>query len=518
MPGPLKAENGVLSKSSPDRRAAHVITEGAIIDLMPDTAPSVTAAVNGISDMSTLSLTALERSARVRLLNSAPIREKAHYCLYWTQMDRRAESNFGLSFAAALANERGLPLLVYEGLTCSYPHANDRIHTFMLQAVPETSRRMKRLGAGYCFYLRRKLSDANDILYRLAGDAAAVVTDDYPTFITARHNSSVASRIGVAFYAVDSSCIVPMYCHEKRQYGAYTIRPRIHRMLPEYLKPAPEAKLKHRWKLPPISWHTEVTPRNIPELVASCEIDHRVAPSIAYVGGRGEAERHLEIFLEQNLRRYARDAGQPSLHATSELSPYLHFGHISSLEVALAAGEHAQRHDLIIDEFLEQLIVRRELAFNFARFAGDVESFCDLPEWCKLNMKKHAADRRDSTYSPDQFETASTHDALWNATQKELLLRGTIHGYYRMYWGKKIIEWSPTYEDALHTMIHLHDRWALDGRDPNTYTNILWCFGLHDRPWPERPVFGTFRWMSLEGMKRKTDVQAYIDEIDSLKL
>ena len=456
---------------------------------------------------------------RVREIHHSPAPIGAQYILYWTQMDRRAQSNFGLAFAADLANRQGLPLLVYEGLTCSYKQANDRIHTFMLQAVPETARNIKKLGAGYCFYLRRTPADPNDVLYRLAARAAAVVTDDYPTFIAAQHNSSVPGKIEVAYFAVDSSCIVPMSRHEKREYGAYTIRPRIHKLLPEYLKPAPEVKLKRRWPaaLAPViaPWHTVVTPRNIADLVASCAIDHRVPPSISFDGGRGQAEKHLEHFIEQNLRRYAREQNEPSRHATSNLSPYLHFGHISALEVALAVKEHARRHHLIADEFLEQLIVRRELAFNFARFATDLESFQDLPDWCKLNMKKHAADPREipCTGLPNLRRPKTHRPAMGHATQKELLLRGKIHGYYRMYWGKKIIEWSPTYEDALHTMIHLHDRYALDGRDPNTYTNILWCFGLHDRPWPERPVFGTFRWMSFDGMKRKTDIQAYIDEI-----
>jgi deoxyribodipyrimidine photo-lyase len=163
------------------------------------------------------------------------------------------------------------------------------------------------------------------------------------------------------------------------------------------------------------------------------------------------------------------------------------------------------------DEFLEELIVRRELAFNFARFTGSsVASLDALPDWAKRTMAKHGGDPRPFLYTPGQFENAETHDALWNAAQCELLLRGTIHGYYRMYWGKKIIEWSPTYEEALRTMIHLHDIYALDGRDPNTYTNILWCFGLHDRPWGERPIFGQLRYMSFDGMKRKTDVAAYV--------
>jgi deoxyribodipyrimidine photo-lyase len=492
---------------------------------IPETAPSVTAGRRGISGIVTLSVAKLFSTApvrgvikrmmqdRIRILNDSPQRAQAQYVLYWTQMDRRAESNFGLLHAAAVANQRGLPLLVYEGLTCTYKQANDRIHTFMMQAVPETARRMRKLGAGYCFYLRRTRSDANDILYRLAESAAAVITDDYPTFIAAGHNRSVPAKIGVAFHAVDSSCIVPMNRHEKREYGAYTIRPKIRKLLPEYLKAAPPVKLTHKWKAPVPDWHTEVVAADIPRLVASCEIDHHVPPSVAWHGGRTAAEQQLETFLHDRLRRYARDRNEPSRHATSDLSPYLHFGHISSLEVALAAKEYAEEHQLIANEFLEELIVRRELAFNFARFARNPESFDDLPDWCKANMKKHAKDKRERTYTPEQLEAAETYDPLWNATQQELLLRGKIHGYYRMYWGKKIIEWSPTYEQALHTMIHLHDRYALDGRDPNTYTNILWCFGLHDRPWTERPVFGNFRWMSFDGMKRKTDVQAYIDEI-----
>src|SRR5439155_9630320 len=234
----------------------------------------------------------------------------------------------------------------------------------------------------------------------------------------------------------------------------------------------------------------EVEPSGIAGLVASCEIDHSVKPAIGLPGGRAVAEKRLARFLEDRLRRYARERNDPSKHATSELSPYLHFGQISSLEIALAAREHAAEHGLIADEFLEELIVRRELAFNFTRFTDDYESLDALPSWARETLRKHDGDPRDPKFTREQIERAETYDDLWNATQKELLLRGRIHGYYRMYWGKKIIEWSPSHAEALATMIYLHDRYALDGRDPNTYTNVLWCFGLHDRPWFERPIFG----------------------------
>jgi deoxyribodipyrimidine photo-lyase len=264
--------------------------------------------------------------------------------------------------------------------------------------------------------------------------------------------------------------------------------------------------------------HTDVSASNIPELVSSCEIDHSIAPSTEIHGGRDEAECRLRHFLDHNLRRYAKLSREPSARATSGLSPYLHFGHISSLEVALAVREYAAAHKLIADEFLEELIVRRELAFNFARFSPALDSLDALPDWARATLAKHARDPRDPVYARGQFECAATHDALWNATQTELLTRGVIDGYYRMYWGKKIMEWSASHEDALATMIYLHDRYALDGRDPNTYTNILWCFGLHDRPWSERPIFGMTRYMTLDGMRRKTDVDAYIREVTQGRL
>lgn len=255
-----------------------------------------------------------------------------------------------------------------------------------------------------------------------------------------------------------------------------------------------------------------------PGLVADCEIDHSVRPSISYTGGRVIAEKHLLLFVESKLRRYAKERNEPSKHATSDLSPYLHFGHISSLEVALTVRGYAAEHKLIADEFLEELIVRRELAFNYSRFVDDPHSFDAVPDWSRKTMAKHAADVRDPLYTNEQMERAETYDALWNATQRELLLRGKIHGYYRMYWGKKIMEWSAGYQQALDLMIYLHDRYALDGRDPNTYTNILWCFGLRaTKPWIERPIFGQLRYMSGDGMKRKTDTKAYLQEIALLE-
>lgn len=459
----------------------------------------------------------MQADLRVRRLNSEAERSGAAYVLYWCQMNRRADANHALAHAAAEANRRNLPLLVYEGLTCTYREANDRIHTFMIEGVPEQQSRIEKTGAGYCFYLRKRKEDDNRVLYRLASEAALVITDDFPTFIAAEHNSRVPQRIGVAFEAVDASCVVPMNHFSKQEWAAYTIRPKIHLVLNECLQPVPEVTLRRRWGKPRPAFHTSVTGSKIGALVAECEINHSVKPSLTFQGGRIAAEKHLDRFLEHRLRRYSAEKNSPTAHATSELSPYLHFGQIGALEVALAVRNYAEEHKLIALEFLEELIVRRELAFNFARFCPNPDSLAALPDWVHRTMSAHAGDQRDFVYTPEQFEAAATHDDLWNACQKEMLLRGKIHGYYRMYWGKKMIEWSASYQDAHDAMLRIHDRYALDGRDPNTYANVLWCFGLHDRAWKERPVFGTMRYMNLAGMKRKTNVAGYIQEIEHME-
>ena len=454
---------------------------------------------------------------RIRKLNEAGEPVGRDYILYWAQMNRRVDANHGLLHAVELANKRGLPVLYYEGLTCSYQYANDRLHTFVLQGVPETAKRLKKAGIGYVFYLRPKQDSPNDILYRLAKHAAAVVTDDYPTFIAGQHNASVPGKLDIPYFVVDSSCVVPMSQITSRQYGAYTIRPRITKLLSKYQVQPEALHAKKRWdgKIP--HFHVEVEKSKIPELVKSCEIDHSVPPSVSFEGGRLAAEKLLHYFLENNLKRYDRDRNHPAKHATSHMSPYLHFGQISSLEIALAAKEHAAKHHLMADGFLEELIVRRELAFNYVRHVERPDQLENLPDWARETMKQHSKDKRDPLYSPRQMEAADTEDDLWNATQKEMVLRGKIHGYYRMYWGKKILEWSRGYQPAVDFMVDQHGKYALDGRDPNTYTNILWCFGLHDRAWGERPIFGKIRYMSGGSTRRKTNANAYIDEINELQ-
>ncbi len=445
---------------------------------------------------------------RVRPLNDAPVRPGGRYVLYWCRWNRRVESNHALVYAAGVANRLKLPLVCFERLSSAYATANERFHTFVLEGVPGFGAALRKLGIPYVFHLPRVKTSTDAATRAMFGEAAVIVTDDC---------LRATPRVDVQLLAVDSSCIVPMNAIPARSYAAYSIRPRIHRLLPEFLQAAPAVEVRQRSREEFAEWHTAVTAANIPELLAECEIDHSVPASTTFRGGRKAAAETLERFLEERLRRYARDKNEPSLHATSDLSPYLHYGHISALEVALAVKAHAAEHKLIAEEFLEELIVRRELAFNFTRYTAEYASLGALPDWARKTIAEHRGDRREYVYSREQFEAAATHDELWNATQKELRLRGKIHGYYRMYWGKKVIEWSASAEEAYAAMLYLHDRYALDGDDPNTYGNILWCFGLHDRPWPERTIYGTIRCMVRSGMERKSDVKAYLREIEYLE-
>jgi deoxyribodipyrimidine photo-lyase len=401
---------------------------------------------------------------RVRKLNELPPRPAGHV-LYWMRWNRRPESNHALAFAVGTANRLELPLLVYE----SEDRGCERQRQFARDGAAGTAAALRKAGIGYEF------GDRPDF-----DSAAAIVTDDWPEPL------EPLPPFDREAYAVDSSCVVPMSLIPGRMYAALSIRPKIHAVLERFLKPAPVVRVEHRYKGPASS-----------------------VPKPSGSGGRAEGLRVLDRFLTERVHRYAQLKNEPSEHATSGLSPYLHFGHVSSLEVALAVGKQSP-------EFLEELIVRRELAFNFCRTAKRPDTIDDLPDWAKATLGKHRSDPRDPVYTEAQFEAAETYDDLWNATQRELLRRGTIHGYYRMYWGKKILEWSASPEEAHATMLALHDRYAVDGRDPNTYTNLLWCLGLHDRPWPERPIYGTIRSMSRGGMERKTDVAAYIREVEAL--
>jgi deoxyribodipyrimidine photo-lyase len=448
---------------------------------------------------------------RVRLLNSKEENKKAKYVLYWMQMFKRTTHNHALKFAIETANERKLPLVVYEGLKFYYPWASDRIHTFILEGVEEKRKAFERLGIKYIFYLQQDKSSPKQTVAKIAKDAALIVTDDFPCFIIPEHNKAIVKRAEIPVYAVDSNGVIPLSKFEKEEYAAYTIRPKIKKILDDYLVPFEEAKIKIKsLNLKVACPDTNVTEKNLAKLVAECEIDHSVKPSNVYQGGTAAGHKRLKKFLKDILPIYDAGRNKPEKDGSSRLSSYLHFGYLSSLEIALAVKE-AKAPKACKDAYLEEIIVRRELSFNLTSHNPKYDSLAALPDWAQQTMREHIKDKREFHYSAEELEAGATHDELWNASQREMLATGEMHNYVRMLWGKNVIGWTKNYEEAFAVLEHLNNKYCLDGRNPNSYAGILWCFGKHDRPWMERKVFGKIRYMTTDSTGKKFDSKKYIE-------
>jgi deoxyribodipyrimidine photo-lyase len=448
---------------------------------------------------------------RVVALNDKPVNQRARYVLYWMQMFKRVDNNHALVWAIRKANELELPLVVYEGLKYYYPWASDRLHTFILEGVEEKRREFALRGIRYLFYLQKDASSPKNTVEALARDAALIVTDDFPCFIIPEHNRRIAERAEIAVHSVDSNGVIPMSKFVKEEYAAYTIRPKINKLLDRYLVPFKDESIDIKKPLLEINtdFDTLVTSQTIPKLVASCDIDHSVMPSSIYHGGTTNGRARLKKFVDEILPDYEKTRSKPDCDGSSRLSAYLHFGFLSPLEIALAV-KNSNAPQESKDAYLEELIVRRELSYNLTKHSADYDSLRCLPDWTQRTMREHANDERQYLYSLEQLERGETHDELWNAAQREMVVTGEMHNYIRMLWGKNVIAWSPTYEVAFETLVHLNNKYCLDGRDPNSYAGILWCFGKHDRPWFERSVFGTIRYMASHSTGKKFDSKKYI--------
>ena len=452
----------------------------------------------------------MDLSSRVTKLNDSPENSKGQYVLYWMQMFKRASHNYALNFAIQMANDRGLPLVVYEGLKFYYPWANDRIHTFILEGVAEKNEEFSERGIRYVFYLQRNGRDPRYTVARLAKNAALLVTDDFPCFIVPDHNQRI-SELKLPVFAVDANGMVPFSVLPKEEYAAYTIRPKINRWLPDVQRRIITPSIKKKGRKVDIDCpETEVGSANIAELVASCDIDHSVKPSKLYQGGTENGRKRLRYFVQNILSKYDDTRNEPSVDGCSRLSPYLHFGFLSIQEV-VEAVERAKAPKASKEAFLEEAIVRRELSFNLTRHNRHYDSLKALPPWAQQTMRDHKDDEHPELIDAEKIEAAETYDELWNAAQRELLVTGHLHNYARMLWGKKVIEWQRTYEMAFELLVHLNNKYALDGRDPNSYAGILWCFGKHDRPWFERDIFGKIRYMSSKSMAKKFKAKRYIE-------
>jgi deoxyribodipyrimidine photo-lyase len=452
---------------------------------------------------------------------------------------RRHRFNYALQRAADWARHLSCPLLILEPLRGDYPWASDRLHRFIIDGMADNAAAFEGRNVTYFPYVEPEKGAGRGLLETLAADAAIVVTDDFPTFFLPAMVASAADKLGVRLETVDSNGLVPMASTETDFVTAYSFRRHLQKTLLDHLEGIPLEDPLAEELPPPRDVPGDVLRRwpPVPEDVltgdarplASLPIDHDV-PVVALRGGSSAAAHVLRTFLDTRLDRYNDDRNRPQEAATSGLSPHLHFGHISAHEIFLEImrRERWTPEDVVppangrragwwgvrenAEAFLDQLITWRELGFNVCHHRPDHDRWESLPDWASSTLSLHARDRREHVYTLDEFANAATHDPLWNAAQTQLLREGIIHNYLRMLWGKKILEWTSEPREALEVMIELNNRYALDGRDPNSYSGIFWVLGRHDRPWgPERPIFGTVRYMSSANTARKFPVREYIE-------
>ena len=434
--------------------------------------------------------------------------------VYWMQRTQRGIDNHAVDLAVKAANLLGLPLVVYFAGISNFPHANLRHYAFLNQGLPDIE---ADLAARNISFVIRRAPDESHERFLADARAAFVIGDENPMREPERWRKALASRIKTPFWTVDADVVVPSKLMEKAQYGAYTIRPRLYRLLPEYLHPHENLKAEREWKRPrgfySDSVHEDIT-RGWKEL------DRSVGPVDEWKGGTHAALKRLPMFIGRMLKDYDAQRNHPETDGTSCLSPYLHFGHLGPVTIALAVEAATKANPKLQaarDSYFNELIVWRELAVNFVRYTPNYDSAECAENWAKATIAEHARDEREHLYSLRQLEQAQTHDDLWNAGQIQMVRHGWMHNYLRMYWAKKIMEWTPNVATAMKYAIYLNDKYLLDGRDPNGYAGIAWAIlGKFDRAWGERPIFGKIRYMSGTSTGKKFDSKRYIQQMRSL--
>lgn len=438
-------------------------------------------------------------SKRIRILQEGI--DKTGHVVYWMQRDQRVHDNWALIYAQQKAIEKNSRLIVLFNLVPDFLEATIRQYGFMLKGLKQVELELRKYNIEFVLTFGNPAIEIPRYLNDIK--ASLLVTDFNPLKIIRGWKSLIADKINIPFHEVDAHNIIP--CHVasgKQEFAAYTFRPKVNKLLSEYLVEFPSVK-KMEDKIPAgnIDWE------NIHDKL---KINFDVKEVYWLLPGEKAANEMLQNFINNVLHRYNEERNNPTLNAQSNLSPYFHFGHIAPQRVALAI-QHLTENPESQKAFLEEMIVRRELSDNFCFYNDNYDSFDGFHNWAKESLNLHRRDKREFVYKLDDFENAQTHDELWNAAQLEMVYKGKMHGYMRMYWAKKILEWTTSPEDALTIAIFLNDKYSLDGRDPNGYTGIAWSIGgIHDRAWNERNVFGKIRFMNYAGCKRKFDIKEYI--------
>jgi deoxyribodipyrimidine photo-lyase len=436
--------------------------------------------------------------------------------VYWMQRSQRALDNPALDLAIEIGNELGLPVIVFFSAIANFPHANLRHYVFLNQGLVDIEEDLKERNVS--FVLRRPPSNQLEN-FLIEVSAAMVIGDENPCREPERWRKVLAHRLQLPYWTVDADVVVPSALFEKRMYALHIFKPKLYAQLPKYLVASPVQRARHEWKAPP-SFESFPVSQDVTE--GWKKLDRSVGPVDSFVGGTHTALKRLKFFVSDLLDNYESQRNHPESDGTSRMSPYLHFGHISPLTIALAVEEAFQTRaasQAARDSFLSELIGWRELAVNFVRHTENYDSIDCAEPWAQKTLREHARDKRDPTYSLEQLEKAKTYDELWNAAQMQMVRFGWMHNYMRMYWAKKILEWSPSPAAAFEYAVILNDKYELDGRDPNGYAGIAWSIaGKFDRPWFDRPIFGTVRYMSGASTGRKFDSKEFIRSVRQITL
>jgi len=437
---------------------------------------------------------------RVRKLNDEEIGSGP--VAYWMSRDQRVKDNWALIFSQEISNNN--EVIVVFNLVPQFSEAALRQYNFMLEGLKEVEENLKEKNIPFYIFTGKP---ANNIVKFLNNNkVSALVTDFDPLKIKEKWKETLQPELDIAFYEVDAHNIVPCWAaSQKQEYAAYTIRPKLKKLLPEFLTDFPGVKKQNRKNQSSINWD---------KLYDSLKINNEIKPVDWLKPGNEEAFEKLEEFLQNKLDNYPDYNNDPNKNVLSNMSPYLHFGQISAQRIALLVKDSAVSGEAK-EDYLEELIIRRELADNFCFYNKNYDNVGGFPDWAKKTIQEHKNDKRQYVYSREELEKAKTHDPLWNAAQKEMVTRGKMHGYMRMYWAKKILEWTPDVETAFEIALYLNDKYELDGRDPNGYVGVAWSMGgVHDRAWQERKIFGKIRYMSYNGCKRKFDIEKYIKKYE----
>jgi deoxyribodipyrimidine photo-lyase len=445
---------------------------------------------------------------RIKVLSEKEINDRP-YVVYWMQASQRTYMNHALEYAIGVANSLDNKVLVYFGLTDGYPEADRRHYSFMLQGLADVKRSLALRGIRMVV-LKARPDEGLEALRHLT---SMIVTDRGYLKVQREWRKIAAENSGCSMVEIESDVIVPVeIASEKEEFSAATIRRKIERLMMEYAIPLYESECNLKSIDDKLDLdELDITDESILDSLNLPGISREVK---GVIGGQERALKLLEEFVEEKLDTYGEGRNEPGSGNTSGLSPYLHFGQISPLQIYTRIFDSNSPGKA---KFIDELVIRRELAINFVFYNKDYESFQSVPDWARETLNRHLQDDREYLYDKSELEAGLTHDIYWNAAQNEMVLTGKMDGYMRMYWGKKILEWSRTPEEAFRVALELNNRYSLDGRDPSSFSGVAWCFGKHDRPWGERVIFGNVRYMNDKGLKRKFDMVKYIEKVDNDK-